>query len=61
MLTIEVIRYQLEDRNLKEVSRNAGLTYSQVYHIVSGRTDPPYSVVKRLSDYLEGRANVIAQ
>ena len=54
MLTLDQIRKQLEDKNLREVSRRTGIGYANLHGIASGlRCNPTYSVLKPLSDYLE--------
>lgn len=54
MLTLEEIRERLSDRNLREISRTTGVGYGNLYGIAKGlRVNPTYSVVKKLSDYLE--------
>jgi len=59
MLSLEKIRAELEDRNLKEVSKRSGVGYNNLYGIARGtRTNPSYLVLKALSDYLEGDKNV---
>lgn len=56
MLTLEEIRARLEDRNLKEISRRTGIGYASLHAIAAGvRSNPTYSTLKPLSDYLEGR------
>lgn len=57
MLTLEEIRERLADRNLKEVSRRTGIGYANLHAIHTGlKNNPTYSVLKPLSDYLEGKA-----
>lgn len=56
MLTLEQIKDALQDRNLREVSRRTGIGYNNLYGIARGdRNNPTYSVLKPLSDYLEGK------
>jgi len=56
MMTLEDVRRQLQDRNLKAVSRATGLGYSTVYEIKNNkRFNPNYDTYKKLVDYL--RAN----
>lgn len=56
MLSLGKIREELEDRNLKEVSRRSGVGYNNLHGIAKGtRNNPSYLVLKALSDYLEGK------
>lgn len=55
MMSIEQIRRELKNHNYADVSRAAGITRSYVHAIASGaKKNPSYSVLKALSDYLEG-------
>ena len=56
MLTLEEIKSKLEIANLSKVSRESGINYTKLYRLVNG-SDPAYSVVKQLSDYLEEKNN----
>lgn len=56
MLTIEQLRHLLAQRNLAEVSREAGIHYNTVYRVAKGNGLPDYNTVKALSDYLTGVA-----
>jgi|LakMenEpi08Jun12_1017391.scaffolds.fasta_scaffold09835_2 hypothetical protein len=51
MQTIEAIRKQLQDRNLRAVSRLTGVGYATILRLMRGAT-PSYAVVKKLSEYL---------
>lgn len=54
MLTIEMIRDMLQDRNLSTVAKNTGLSRQTVSGIANGTAQKPsYDTVKILSDYLE--------
>jgi len=53
MLTIEEIRELLSDRNILKVSEKTGIHHNTLYKLVRGETDPRYSILKKLSDYLE--------
>lgn len=58
MLTLDEILKKLEDRNRMEVARRVGIPYSTLSAIASKRaTDPHYSTLKKLSDYLEGKTD----
>jgi transcriptional regulator with XRE-family HTH domain len=51
---LEEIRERLHDRKLTVVAQSTGLHYNTVYRIANGSSkDPAYSVIKRLSDYLD--------
>lgn len=52
MMTIDEIRSALKDRNARVVSRSTGLSYPTILAIKGGKTDPRYSTVKTLSEYL---------
>ena len=54
MLEIEEIRKRLGDRNLAKVARKTGLNYQTVFYFCRNKTsEPAYSTIKALSDYLE--------
>jgi len=54
MLTLEVIIKKLEDRNISEVARRTDLSAPYIRAIIKKeRTNPSYSHIKKLSDYLE--------
>lgn len=53
MLTIEKMRELLFDRNIIKVAKSTGIHYNTIYKLIRGETDPRYSVLKKLSDYLE--------
>jgi len=54
MLSLEEIVKRLHDRNLKEVSRGAGVNYFSVIRLVKTKSElVEYKTIKRLSDYLE--------
>ena len=56
MLTLEQVRDMLKDRKLKLVAQGSGLSYGTVRRIAAGDDKAvSYEVVKRLSDYLEGK------
>ena len=62
ILSLEKITEILSDRkyNLAEIARLAGLSYTQVWKAVKNKSNPPYNVVKTLSDYLQKTAGGIA-
>ena len=54
MLTLAEIRENLKDRNLSYVAESIGRSRQQVWQVASGKnTNPTYSFVKQLSDYLQ--------
>lgn len=56
MLTLEQIIESLKDRNLQVVANEIGVTRSYLSAITkSTRINPSYEVIKKLSDYLEGK------
>lgn len=56
MMTLEQITDALKDRKLVVVSEATGLAYNTVWRVAAGRAPSvSYDVVKRLSDYLEGK------
>lgn len=55
MRTLEEIKKELQDRNLKAVAEGSGVHYNAVYRLMTGQVNPSYETVKKLSDYLEGR------
>ena len=56
MLTVEQIVNYLTDRNLVVVAERTGLSYQTVWRVARGETNPDYSTVKKLSDYLTAAA-----
>lgn len=53
ILSLDAIRYKLRDRNLTAVSKNANVSRPVLYQIINNETDPKFSTVERLSDYLQ--------
>jgi len=53
ILRLNEIRKMLEDRNLTAVAKGAGISRPVLYQIMADKTDPRYSTLERLSDYLE--------
>ena len=53
ILSVSEIRRLLQDRNLSAVSKNAGISRPVLYQIMAGSTDPRYSTLQKLSNYLE--------
>lgn len=55
MMTLEEVRRQLQDRNLRAVQRATGLSYSTIYEIKNNKIfNPNYDTYKKLVDYLRG-------
>ena len=58
MLTLEEVKFQLQDRNISAVSRNCGVPYNTLRSIIDGRSaNPEYRTFKKISDYLESTMN----
>jgi len=56
MMTLEQIAEKLQDRRLDIVAQATGIHPNTLRAIRQGRqTNPTYSVLKALSDYLEGK------
>jgi hypothetical protein len=56
MMTLDQVREVLKDRKLKIVAQGSGLAYDTVRRVAAGSNKAvSYDVVKRLSDYLEGK------
>jgi len=53
ILSLEEIRHKLRDRNLTKVAKNANVSRPVLYQIINNETDPKFSTVERLSDYLQ--------
>jgi len=56
-MSLEQIRKQLADSNLRKVAEACGLHYNVVTRLMRGDTDPRYSTVELLSNYLKAREN----
>lgn len=53
MMTLEELKLKLEDRNLKQVAKNSGVSYETVSTIASGKNkNPSYNSVVKLVNYL---------
>tara|TARA_B100001939_G_C16941311_1_gene618410 strand:+ start:1317 stop:1496 length:180 start_codon:yes stop_codon:yes gene_type:complete len=53
VLSLDEIRHKLRDRNLTTVAKNAKVSRPVLYQIINNQTDPKFSTVERLSDYLQ--------
>ncbi len=53
VLRLDEIRRRLKDRKLTIVAKNANISRPVLYQIVNNQTDPKFSTVERLSDYLQ--------
>lgn len=53
ILSLDAIRYKLRDRNLTAVAKNANVSRPVLYQIINNETDPKFSTVEKLSDYLQ--------
>ena len=56
-MNLEQIKEQLEDSNLRKVAQASGLHYNVVTRLMKGDTDPRYSTVELLADYIKAREN----
>jgi len=56
MLTVDQIKEQLKDRNLRAVARAVKLHENTIYRFINNR-DPRWSTVEKLSKYLEEQNN----
>ena len=55
---LEYVVKMLADMNLAVVAERVGLNYQTVWKIATGRTTAPaYSTVRKLAEYLRGKAN----
>lgn len=53
MMTLEELKLKLEDRNLKQVAKNSGVSYETVLTIATGKNkNPSYNSVLKLVNYL---------
>jgi len=43
----------LQDRNLTKVAKSANVSRPVLYQIMRGSTDPKFSTIEKLSDYLQ--------
>ena len=53
ILKLEEIRAILQDRNLTKVAKSANISRPVLYQIMRGSTDPKFSTIEKLSDYLQ--------
>lgn len=59
MMTIEEIRAALADRNLAVVARESGAGYNAIVRMVNGQSEPNYSTVAAVANYLREQAKSI--
>ena len=52
-MTLDEIRDHLKDRNLRAVAVGAGVHYNTLCRLANGSTDPSYSVVIKVIEYLK--------
>jgi len=57
-MTLEQIKTMLADRNIRAVSKSAGVHPNAVYRLMNGSTNPRYDTVQKLIAYLQGRTEV---
>lgn len=55
MKTLEEIRWELSDRNLKAVSERTGVHYNALLRLYNENSNPSYETVRKISEYLEGK------
>ena len=53
ILKLDDIRAKLQDRNLTAVAKSANVSRPVLYAIKRGSTDPKFSTIEKLSDYLQ--------
>ena len=53
ILKLDDIRAKLKDRNLTKVAKSANVSRPVLYQIMRGSTDPKFSTIEKLSDYLQ--------
>ena len=56
-MNLQLVKEQLADSNLRKVAEASGLKYNVVTRLMRGETDPKYSTVEALYNYLEARKN----
>jgi len=59
MMTIEQIREALKDRNLMHIAEQTGVGYSSLHRLATGVSEPNYTVVKTIAEYLQTQAATI--
>lgn len=59
MLTIEQIRDALHDRNLSTVAEATGVGYHALVRLVNGQSEPNYSTVRVIAEYLQQQAQIV--
>ena len=55
MLSIDEISEKLRDKNLSVIAEKIGVSRAYLSQIRMKKANPTYDVLKKLSDYLEGR------
>jgi len=55
MLSLEVIKEKLQDRNISKVAKGAGLSTYTIWKIQKGEGGVNYATVEKLSNYFEER------
>ncbi len=53
MLTLEQIKEKIKDRRPGVICKACNISRQTLYNLMTGKSEPSYSVVKALSDYLE--------
>jgi len=52
MLKLKEIKERLSDMNIRAISKKSNIPHWKIYQALKS-TDPKYSIVEKLSDYLE--------
>lgn len=58
-MTLDQIKTMLADRNIRAVSKAAGVHPNAVYRFMNGTTNPKYDTVQRLIAYLNGKPSEV--
>ena len=56
-MNLDLVKEQLADSNLRKVAEASGIHYNVLTRLMRGDTDPKYSTVEALYNYLEAREN----
>lgn len=55
MKTLDEIRRELSDRNLRAVSDRTGVHYNALLRLMNHNSNPSYETVRKITEYLEGK------
>jgi|TARA_R110000824_G_scaffold57023_1_gene155495 predicted transcriptional regulator len=56
-MNLKYIKEQLADHNLRKVAEASGINYNVIRRLMKGETDPRYSTVEALANYLKAKDN----